>query len=153
MIYVECDADMELLNYFAVPRANKKHAGNKSEVIKKVLKDRTSLGIVDEDPGKSQPSNLGKFRSVSREENLLLRQHENAAFLISIVPFFEEWLIRRAKEQGIDLEALGLPDSGDRLHERLLEDMKKLRPLLEALDEKSDKEFAMIRHLIQERSK
>jgi len=59
MIYVECNADEALVRAL-VPRQRVKHKANKGDVVNAVRKSEGSTGVIDEDPGRAQPTELKK---------------------------------------------------------------------------------------------
>jgi hypothetical protein len=144
MIFFECDADGELLDFLKVSRRNKKHSGTKPEVIKGVVNNPRSLGLVDEDPQSDRPGRMERFQTIETAKSLFLYEDSEGNQLISFVPYLEEWLVARAKINGIDLQALGIPGSGSGLHERLRQDVRKLIPLLNSLTENEDQELLLL---------
>jgi hypothetical protein len=74
--------------------------------------------MVDEDPGKVQPKDMGNYRQTDSAEglHLLIRQGRGGQRLVVICPKLEDWLIARAKSSGIQLEDYGLPSDPDCLH-------------------------------------
>ena len=117
-VLVECNADEVVLLALGLPRKQLLHFGGKYELVKK-LKDRAhDVGMVDEDPGKLQPQDIGSYRQTDSAEglHLLTRQGSGGQRLIMICPKLEDWLIARAKSSGIRPEDYGLPSDPDRLH-------------------------------------
>jgi hypothetical protein len=117
-VLVECDADEAVLRALGLPRKQLLHFGGKYELVKK-LKDRAhDIGMVDEDPGKVQPKDMGSYRQADSAEGLqlLTRQGSGGQRLVLVCPKLEDWLITRAKSSGIRPEDYGLPSDPDRLH-------------------------------------
>jgi hypothetical protein len=101
-----------------LPRKQLLHFGGKYELVKN-LKERTyDVGMIDEDPGKVQPQDMGSYRQMDSGEglHLLTRQGSGGQKLVIVCPKLEDWLIARAKSSGIRLEDYGLPSNPDRLH-------------------------------------
>ncbi|MDW8022416.1 MAG: hypothetical protein RMJ15_01525 [Nitrososphaerota archaeon] len=77
MYLVECKPDVVLVK--SLTKASKMdiiHAGNKSELLKKLVERYTGVkGIIDEDPWSHQPSLLNRF-----EEKHRLMEHEIRIF-------------------------------------------------------------------------
>ena len=117
-VLVECDADEAVLRALGLPRKQLLHFGGKYELVKK-LKDRAhDVGMVDEDPGKVQPKDMGSYRQTDSAEglHLLTRQGRGGQRLVIVRPKLEDWLIDRAKSSGIRPEDYGLPSDPDHLH-------------------------------------
>jgi len=77
-----------------------------------------TVGMVDEDPGKVQPQDMGSYRQTDSAEglHLMARQGSGGQRLVMICPKLEDWLIARAKASGIRPEDYGLPSDPDELH-------------------------------------
>ena len=117
-VLVECDADETVLRALGLPKKQLLHFGGKYELLKK-LKERTNdVGMVDEDPGKLQPKDMGNYRQTESAEglHLLTRRGRGGQRLVVICPKLEDWLIERAKSSGIRPEDYGLPSDPDKLH-------------------------------------
>ena len=56
MIFVECKPDFLLIRKIGFSKKEIKHCGNKPGVCKMLMKNKDSIGLVDEDPGSSSPS-------------------------------------------------------------------------------------------------
>ena len=152
-VLVECNADETVLRSLGVPRKQLLHFGGKYELVKK-LKDRPhDVGMVDEDPGKSQPKDMGSYRQTKSAEglHLLIRQGRGGQRLVIVCPKLEDWLIDRAKSSGIRPEDYGLPSDPDRLHGIPRYEQKEgFRQFLAELKEK-DKGMHKLRQWIFER--
>lgn len=63
MIYVECKPDVTLVKTIT-KISNKEviHAGNKPEVCKQLRNQRNCVGLIDEDPGSSEPRSMREIR-------------------------------------------------------------------------------------------
>jgi hypothetical protein len=117
-VLVECDADEAVLRALGLPRKQLLHFGGKYELVKK-LKDRAhDVGMVDEDPGKVQPKDMGNYLKAESAEglHLLIRQGSGGQRLVIVCPKLEDWLLDRAKSSGIRPEDYGLPGEPDHLH-------------------------------------
>jgi hypothetical protein len=117
-VLVECNADEAVLRALGIHRKQLLHFGGKYELVKK-LKDRAhDFGMIDEDPGKVQPRDIGSYCQTDSAEglHLLIRQGSGGQKLVMIRPKLEDWLIRRAKSSGIRPQAYSLPGDPDKLH-------------------------------------
>jgi hypothetical protein len=117
-VLVECNADEMVLRNLGVSRKQLLHFGGKYELVKKLKERVHDIGMVDEDPGKNQPQDMGSYRIMDSAEGLqlLARQGSGGQRLVVVCPKLEDWLIDRAKSSGIRPEDYGLPTDPDRLH-------------------------------------
>ncbi|MFQ5891233.1 MAG: hypothetical protein ACE5HW_00375 [Candidatus Methanofastidiosia archaeon] len=151
MIYVECKPDFTLVNSITdIPKREIIHAGNKSELCKKLEKEKNCMGLVDEDPWSGQPSYIKRMRKkdgLSRYELKVLHDNSRDNNLVVICPRLEEWILRTAKEAGIDVRRYNLPNNDRKFREiinikidnfeRLIGDLKdhnKLKTLRKLLE-------------------
>jgi hypothetical protein len=118
IILVECYPDASLLHALGVSKKQLRHERCKGEVVKRVLKFDSAIGLIDEDPQSAQPRDLNNYKQVQAAEGLRLlsRRDDKNKRLIIICPRLEDWLIERAKSSGIRPEDYGLPSDPDRLH-------------------------------------
>ena len=78
------------------------------------------VGVVDEDPDKSQPPLLRNFEEFANDERANIRiLRLNEAKLIILRPRVEEWILEVARNSGLDVKKYGLPEDADKLHECL----------------------------------
>ena len=117
-IVVECNADEAVLLSLGIPRKQLLHERGKGEVIKRVLKFDSAIGLIDEDPSSAQPRDLNNYKEVHIAEGLrlLVRKNDENKKLIIVCPRLEDWLIERAGLSGIQPEDYSLPADPDRLH-------------------------------------
>lgn len=117
-ILVECYPDEALLRALGVPKKQLRHERCKGEVVKRVLKFDKTIGLIDEDPGSTQPRDLNNYRVVKTAKGLCLltRQDDTNKRIIVICPRLEDWLLLRAKSMNIDPTAFGLPAQPHHLH-------------------------------------
>jgi len=152
MIYVECKPDFTLVRFITnLPRKEIVHEfKGKYEVCKQLGKRRHCKGLVDEDPLSVPPSYLEKLRlreEIPERGLKVMHDESNNNLLIILCPRLEDWILRAAKERGINPDKYNLPNNPNRLHEvinlsldrfeRLLEDLKgceRLRALKKVLE-------------------
>ncbi len=117
-ILVECYPDTALLRNLGVTKKQLFHVSCKGEVVKRVLKSDSAIGLIDEDPASAQPHNLSNYKKIQEAEGirLLVRNNDENKKFIVVRPRLEEWFIERAKSSGINPKDYGLPDNPDRLH-------------------------------------
>ncbi len=116
--FVECFPDTALLRNLGVPKQQLRHERCKGEVVKRVSKSDSAIGLVDEDPASSQPRELSNYKQIQAAEGLrlLVRKNDENKKFVLVCPRLEEWFIERAKISGILPENYGLPNNPDRLH-------------------------------------
>ena len=147
MIYTECKLDSSLVRILGIPKKQINHQQGKSEVCKQLEKRENLIGMVDEDPSSVQPSYL---KRLPVKEDLptyglkILNDTSKHNDLIILCPKLEDWILKAAKDAGIDIKRYNLPDDGDELHkvintdprkfERLVNDLKGKSKMLEALE-------------------
>lgn len=135
---VECKPDKTLIKMLTnAPKKSIIHAANKSEAIKTLLKTKEpSIAVVDEDPGSPWPS---VFKSFKLERNLgqcdisVYIEPASGKKLIAIKPKLEEWLIKTGKECNVSFEKHNLPERGEKLHDVINLNIKKLEGILKEM--------------------
>lgn len=138
-LLVECKADQLFLEILLSEKEGirLKHGRNKSEIIKFLTKSRfqSSIGMVDEDPNRDQPSYLELHYKLYKKTDTLIvhRNIENRTSLIVLRPRLEEFVINACKVAKIPLKNYGLPEDGKRLHSIINLQLKNFRKLLEDL--------------------
>lgn len=125
-VFVECYPDEALLRTLGVPRKQLRHERCKGEVVKKVRKLDSAIGIVDQDPASAQPRDLASYDQVQAAEGLrlLTRRGSDRQKLVLVCPRLEEWLIQRAASLEVNPEDFGLPADAKRLHRTVRYDKK-----------------------------
>jgi hypothetical protein len=151
-ILVECYADAALLCVLGAPGEQLRHERCKGEVVKRVHKFGSAIGLIDEDPSSAQPRDLENYKELQAAEGLrlLARRDDKNKRLIIVCPRLEDWLIQRAKSSSIKPEEHGLPTDPDRLHGTPRYEQKEgFRRFLEELKER-DKGMDILRRWILE---
>jgi len=135
MIFVECKPD-EILVKKLISSKKKQiiHAGNVSEVCKRLQKTKNSIGLIDEDPGKIWPPYKEQLlRNAKIEEKCGIKvvyDKERNNYLILLCPRLEEWICKVVKDAKISLNKFGLPDDPEKLHETINANLDKFEKLL-----------------------
>ena len=90
MVHTECYAD----DYIAqlLTDEETKHHNDKGRVITGIKKAKGEMGLVDDDPGHSQPGYLKKMKQVDRQNDLILRKDDQGNYVIAVYPNLEVWL-------------------------------------------------------------
>ncbi len=122
--YVEDVAHRELVLVLTkVSRKQVRFKGMCKTKVLKALKEESKehiVGVVDEDPDKNQPPLLRNFEEFANDERANIRiLRLNEAKLIILRPRVEEWILKVARNSGLDVKKYGLPEDADKLHERL----------------------------------
>jgi hypothetical protein len=151
MIAVECFPDEMLVRSMGIPVARITHQKGKGNVVNAVVRGQASVGLIDQDPDSSQPSQLSSFQSVAQEGALALMEHDSAndRRLVVISPRLEEWLIARAVASGVNPRDYGLPQTANDLKRRRYDRFPKYRAFLDQLGA-TDGEFKALRSWLAE---
>ncbi len=138
MIYLECYSDEALVKALGVHKKEIFHSGSKGNVCKKLEKSIKSKGLVDEDPFSTQPSYIGKLKTNSHEYDIKLLYDEIAKnYLIVLCPRLEDWILKAAKEAGINIKDYSLPDDANELHKIINTKLEKFILLIEDIKKRS----------------
>lgn len=118
MIVVECYLDEYLIRSLGFPKKHIKHQSGKGKVIRSLRKLQGKIGIIDEDPDSSQPSDLKNYDNIQQTENLRLLKKKTSKnqYLIVISPYLEGWIVKRANHNQIDMNKYGLESDARSLH-------------------------------------
>jgi len=128
------------------------HAGNKSELLKKLTERTNSIGIIDEDPWSVQPPHLKKFEEKQDLANYKLKILHHTSknnVLIVLRPRLEEWILGAAKEANVDLKTYNLPNEAVKLHEQINIQINNFQKLLEDIKDKSNRIKSLKEHLVE----
>ena len=117
MILVECDPDEFFVKSMGFSRKKIKHESGKGNVLKKLKNDPMTIGMIDEDPHSSQPSEMKRYIEAEKKYTikLLVRNDNTGKKVEQISPYFEQWLINRAR-QNQSLKEYDLPDDPVAMH-------------------------------------
>ena len=122
--YVEDVAHRELILVLTkVSRKQVRFKGMcKTEVLKKLREESEKhiVGVVDEDPDKNPPLLLRNFEEFANDERANIRiLRLNEAKLIILRPRVEEWILKVARNSGLNVKKYGLPEDAVKLHRYL----------------------------------
>jgi hypothetical protein len=155
MIYVECKADKSLVHVIANIRPYEiEHCSGKNEVLKRLSKDKRSIGIIDEDPDAPSPTELKEFecKFKYRKSELSLKfyyEKSNNNLLIIICPNLENWIIEASKEEKINLNSYDLPSNPVDFHNIINPNITKFQNLLHGLLKRKNKRLLTLRECIE----
>jgi len=144
MIYIECKPDYVLVNTLTkFPRKEIIHEfKGKFEVCKRLEAMSDSRGLIDEDPASIQPAYMkGLILANDFAENdiKVFGDSRNNNNLIVLCPRLEEWILKSAREAGIDVRDYSLPNDAKKLHEEINISLEKLEKLLADLKNSSNR--------------
>jgi len=153
MYLVECKPDTVLIKTLTLTsRKNIVHAGNKSELLKKLTERYSnSKGIIDEDPWSIQPPYLQKFKErqdLTRHNLKILHQTSKNNTVIVIRPRLEEWILEASREANLNLKKYEIPEDATILHRQINIKIDKLEKLLTDLKQKSNR-FKTLKKYLQ----
>ncbi len=152
MIYVECKPDFTLVKSLTkIPKKEIIHEmKGKSEVCKKLERQRNCKGLVDEDPLSTQPSYIKKVKlenELFQYELKVFRDESNENRLIVLCPRLEEWILKAAQEADLNVERYHLPNIPGKLHRVINLDLSKFERLLKDL--KDSERLKTLRKLLE----
>jgi len=151
MIYVECKPDYILIRNLQIPKHKIIHAGNKSKVCKRLMKTNNSIGIIDEDPGSIQPSYIKQLIQIYNNQGIKKLYDKNRGnIIILLCPRLEEWIIKAAKNAGINLNKYNLPDNGYLLHKIVNININKFEKLVKELIERKSEMIKTLENTIKQ---
>ncbi len=149
----ECKPETILVQILTrTSRKNISHAGNKSELLKKLVEHFTnSKGIIDEDPWAYQPPFLSRFektQDLTIHEIKVFRRKNRNNLLIMLCPRLEDWIIKAANEADIKPEQFGLPNSPEELHRLINIRTDNFKELVKRIKDKSNRIEKLTRYLV-----
>ncbi len=114
-IVPECYVDTKVVEIIAKAKRKFNHqhgCGDVANQLKNKLRNKTALGIIDEDKGKvPQAKYFFEFEVIKEENNLIFKKHrERKQYLILICPEIEKWLMKDAEMVNINPLAFNLPE-------------------------------------------
>ncbi len=148
MYRVECDPDVALVRSLtAVSKKWITHHNGKNELLRKLLRQTDSIGMMDKDPSSIQPTGyLRRFIPLDFDENHgieILHHTQGHNRLVILYPRLEEWIIESARRVNIRLDDYNLPTHGNELHGEINYKIKRFEELLEDLKLSSDRVKAL----------
>jgi len=153
MIFVECNADETLVRQVTrISGREIHHAAGKGEVCNRLSKRQDCIGLVDEDPGSSQPRYIERctvLEDLSREGLKVLQDQPNSNRLVVIRPKLEEWVLQAAHLSGLDMGKYSLPDNPRELHQAINANLAKFERVLRDLNEARSERIRELRRLLQ----
>lgn len=136
MIFVECKPDLLLVQKITgISKKKILHSGNKGEVIKNLSRHKNSIGLIDEDPGDSQPKYIASMLLLKddRDSDLKIYRDNKNNVLVVLCPVLEEWILKTAGLEKIKMADYNLPENASRFHKTINLNLWKFEMLLESL--------------------
>ncbi len=134
MIFVECNVDFTLVKSLGVSKKEITHSHCKGNVCNKLRKSNKSKGMVDDDPGAAQPSYIKQLELKTNIYGIkLLLDRKNGNLLIVLCPRLEEWVLKVARDEGVDVSDYNLPNNADQLHKVINSKLRDFENLLSSL--------------------
>jgi hypothetical protein len=157
MIYIECNADRALVK--CVTKAPKREIlhelKGKYEICIQLAKKRNCKGLIDEDPEAIEPPYVRKLRQAGKEKILpecelrVLYDTANSNSLVILCPRLEEWILKAAREAGLDVRRYNLSSDGAKLHGQINLRLDKFVELLEDLKSQSSRRLSILKTLME----
>ena len=148
-LFLECRPDETLARALGVPRRAIVHSHSKGAVSKNLGKKTSARGLVDEDPGSSEPTTLRRFTEVSAAHDLKLKEDRaRNNTLVVVYPRLEDWIIKTAKAANVKLERFNLSENPLELHADINQRLTNLARLLETLLEAKSPRLLHLKSLL-----
>ena len=113
-IVPECFVDTKVAEILGqAKKFNHQHGcGDVANQLKTTLKDKTALGIIDEDKNKGPAAKyFSEFNIIAEQNELILKKHnQRKQYLIMICPDIEKWLFNNAVVVNLDPTTFNLPE-------------------------------------------
>lgn len=148
-IILECKPDEEFIRALGFSRKQIIHQPNKGAVINFLRKNPglVCVGIMDEDPGTTQPKHLNEFvinHKLSEHNFSVFESKRTNHIIIMIRPRLEDWILNVAKISEVIPGEFSLPNDPRQLHKVInLQLIKFSEMVLEILSKKSSALIAL----------
>jgi hypothetical protein len=117
-------------------------------VCRRLLKNKNSVGVVDEDPESIQPSYLRRLELISKEHGIkLLYDRQRGNYVVVLCPTLEGWILKAAEDAGADLSRYGLPTVPEELHKVINLKIKNYEKML--CDIRNSERVSRLRQLLK----
>jgi len=155
MIYIECKPDLALVRSLTkVTRREITHEfQGKGEICNQLRKQTNCKGLIDEDPSSGQPRYVKEARleNAFPDHDIKILHHSSTDNrLIVLCPRLEEWILKAAREAGIDIGKYNLPNNATKLHTEININLGKFKNLLEDLKDSSSR-LKTLKRLLEEK--
>lgn len=153
MILVECKPDEVLIRALGVPHHRIRHCRGKGQVCRKLERAENTLGLLDEDPGSTQPARIRRQKPEEKLPYGLKIYRMGGNQLVVLCPRLEEWVLEAAREAGLRASDFGLPEGGPDLHRVINERLDRLNRLVKAIQERKSPRLQELAVLVREAGK
>jgi len=153
MIYCECKPDEVLIKVLINKKP--KHGDNKSEICKRLENEKDKIALLDKDPTSSQPPYLKNLSKINNYSDLKLEicydsVRNNKIILLN--PRLEDWILRVAKNVGVNPIDFDLPKNPKSLHKEINSKLDNFRRFLKKLLQESPKELQILRKELESKN-
>jgi hypothetical protein len=150
IIHLECKPDETFAQSIGFTRKEIIHNQGRSRVCKNLEKGNNIYGIVDEDPGSEKPTYISELPPPQAKHHTLFYDDKaRSNKLLMLRPNLEGWIIKIAKESGINMKDYGLPDTEKELHDVINFRLHKFKQLLLHLNTIKAPAFIYIKDLLK----
>ena len=145
---IECNNDETLMNVLGVSKKVIKHSGNKTRVLKYLLKNEDAIGMVDEDPESYQVdlSNYDFIKNFPTEIDLYKKKN-STDLLIVLKPELEPWILKASRIAKLNLKDYNLPEDAKKFKIIMAHKNRDVMKFLKDLNEKSEY-FSQLRKIL-----
>jgi len=149
-IYLECKPDEKLMMALGITRKEITHANDKGRVCNYLKNSENCIGLIDEDPGKAQPSYLSNLPAKKEKHGIkvLVDKKKNNTVIV-LCPYLEAWVVNTAKKSKVDPGNFGLPGKAKDLHKVINYRLSQFNKLISALEEQQNKPLLYLKSLLQ----
>lgn len=134
MIYIECDADEKLVRELGFGRHQFIHEGGKFELCKKLQRNKNGVGLIEDDKGESNPTYLLKCALIEEGNDIRIYLDKRSSNrLIVLVNDLEDWILKVARKNYIDVVNFGLEPTRNRMHRVMPGRLQSFQRLIAAL--------------------
>ena len=149
MIFLECNPDEALVMTLGITRKEVRHEDDKGEVCKKVARNSSVKGLIEEDPEIAQPKYIRGLELKEEKHQIKLfydRKTDNS--IIMICPKLETWIILVCQRAKLDITKFGLPDKPNQLHKVLNTRIAQWKTLLTYLESHENESILYLKSLL-----
>ncbi|MFM7485605.1 MAG: hypothetical protein ACKOC0_10400 [Cytophagales bacterium] len=131
-IVLECNPDEALVRTLGYSKREITHQPNKGQVFNYLEKNHQACGIVDEDPGSANPGYFSHYikQGETKFDVDFFLNIGTGAKLIVLKPRLEDWVLKQAKQEGVEPDEFSLPPNGRQLHRIVNQRIPKFEQML-----------------------
>lgn len=154
LIILECKPDEAFIRALGFSKKQVIHQPNKGEVINYLRKHNGifCVGIIDEDPGTTQPKYLlNEFvysEELSEHNFSVFESKSKSHLVIMIKPRLEDWILDVAQKSHVSPNDFSLPDDPKQLHKVINSQLPKFNQLVSEMLSKRSKALISLKKII-----